>query len=264
MKLSDIRLVCSDLDGTLLPNMGNGLSEEIFPLIRELKGRGVEFCPASGRQFASLQKLFAPVAEDCLFMCDNGAVLFDRQGKLLAKTTMPRALALEIARDFWDGCEGQGEVTLSGENTLYVLRRGLGGWEALNAVGSRCVAITAPEQVPEEIVKVSVYLPGGALPWSERFIPRWATANATLAGPCWIDTTFANKGTGVAGLCRELGIRPEQVLAFGDNYNDQPMLDTVGFPIIMETAHPPLRARYPRRTHRPEDTLRALLDGAEL
>ncbi|MBQ8648161.1 MAG: HAD-IIB family hydrolase [Oscillospiraceae bacterium] len=264
MNLSDIRLVCSDLDGTLLPNMSNGLSDEIFPIIRELKARGVQFCPASGRQFASLQRLFAPVVEDCLFMCDNGAVLFDAQGKLLAKTTMPRALAMEIAHDFWEGCDGQGEVTLSGENTLYVMSRRLGGLEALNAVGSRCVPITAPEQVPEEIVKVSIYLPGGALAWSERFVPRWAHANATLAGPCWIDTTFSNKGTGVEALCRVLNIRPEQVLAFGDNYNDQPMLDAVGWPFIMETAHPPLRVRYPRRTRRPEDTLRALLDGAEL
>lgn len=35
---------------------------EIFEQIRELHRRDILFCPASGRQYTSLRKLFAPVA----------------------------------------------------------------------------------------------------------------------------------------------------------------------------------------------------------
>lgn len=35
-----IKLIASDLDGTLLLNRAQTLPEEIFPLIRELKNRG--------------------------------------------------------------------------------------------------------------------------------------------------------------------------------------------------------------------------------
>ena len=36
-----IKLIASDLDGTLLLNRAQTLPEEIFPLIRELKKRGI-------------------------------------------------------------------------------------------------------------------------------------------------------------------------------------------------------------------------------
>ena len=93
----------------------------------------------------------------------------------------------------------------------------------------------------------------------ERFVPRWKQANCAVAGPLWIDTTFANKGIGVQCVCRTLGIDPAQVMAFGDNYNDETMLDVVGVPYIMDNAAAPLRAKYKNHTPRPEDVLAQLL-----
>ena len=42
-----IRLVCSDLDGTLLQYGKKELEGEIFDQIRELHNRGILFCPES-------------------------------------------------------------------------------------------------------------------------------------------------------------------------------------------------------------------------
>ena len=106
-----IRLICSDLDGTLLPYGQNAISEQIITQVRALAGRGVLFCPASGRQYTSLRKLFAPVADQCVYLCENGGVVC-KDGRVLAKTPMPRPLAEEIARDMWQGSEGRGEVML--------------------------------------------------------------------------------------------------------------------------------------------------------
>ena len=44
-----IRLICSDIDGTLLQYGRKELEDEIFEQIRELHRRGILFCPASGR-----------------------------------------------------------------------------------------------------------------------------------------------------------------------------------------------------------------------
>ena len=60
-------------------------------------------------------------------------------------------------------------------------------------------------------------------------------------------------------VCRILGIDPAQVMAFGDNYNDETMLDVVGVPYIMDNAAAPLRAKYKNHTPRPEDVLAQLL-----
>ena len=67
-----IKLVASDLDGTLLLKGAQSLPEEIFPLIRQLKELGILFVAASGRQYANMKKMFVPVEKDVAFICENG------------------------------------------------------------------------------------------------------------------------------------------------------------------------------------------------
>ena len=43
-----IKLIVSDIDGTLLPYGSAALDEKLFELILRLRERGVIFCPASG------------------------------------------------------------------------------------------------------------------------------------------------------------------------------------------------------------------------
>ena len=74
-----IKLVASDLDGTLLLNGAQSLPEEIFPLIRELKKMGILFVAASGRQYLNMRKLFDPVAGDMAFICENGALAVNQE-----------------------------------------------------------------------------------------------------------------------------------------------------------------------------------------
>ena len=69
-----IKLIATDLDGTLLDPKGN-VPQEIFSLVRRLSARGVLFVPASGRQIDNLEKTFAPVLDACAFIAENGALL---------------------------------------------------------------------------------------------------------------------------------------------------------------------------------------------
>ena len=99
-----IRLVASDIDGTLLQGGARALSDELFGLIRVLKKRGILFCAASGRQYHSLRGLFAPIASRLHYVCENGAVVFGPgdPGPILAKETMERGQALELCREILD------------------------------------------------------------------------------------------------------------------------------------------------------------------
>ncbi len=84
-----IRLVCSDLDGTLLQYGKKELEGEIFDQIRALHDKGILFCPASGRQYTSLRKLFAPVADCCIFLCENGGVIYKDEQCIAQKSHAP-------------------------------------------------------------------------------------------------------------------------------------------------------------------------------
>ena len=145
-----IRLICSDIDGTPLQYGKKELEDEIFEQIRELHRRDILFCPASGRQYTSLCKLFAPVADCCVFLCENGGVIY-KDEQCIAKNPMPRALAEEIANDLWTRSDGQGEVMLSGQNTAYLMERGLGMLKRIPA---------APAMWPTHGIPGTLKLPG--------------------------------------------------------------------------------------------------------
>ena len=53
-----IKLVASDLDGTLLFKGAQSLPEEIFPTDQTVKKNGILFVAASGRQYANMKKCF--------------------------------------------------------------------------------------------------------------------------------------------------------------------------------------------------------------
>ena len=72
-----IKMICSDIDGTLLQYGRQKLEGEIFDQIRALHDRGILFCPASGRQYTSLRLLFEPVADCCVFLCENEMCIRD-------------------------------------------------------------------------------------------------------------------------------------------------------------------------------------------
>lgn len=239
-----IRLVASDIDGTLLTGGASAIPGEIFEHIRRLERRGILFCPASGRQYSSLRRLFAPVADRVPYLCENGAVVFGPGGAVLGKTPMPRAEAEAICRDILEteGCE----VLISGENMSYLVPRrqdisGLMREEKHN----RVTVLERPEDTPEEIVKVSAYCAAGTEAIPAWLAEKWRAFNPAVAGREWLDFTLADKGTGLEQLCAALGIAPAEVMAFGDNWNDVPMLALAGEPWLMETADAPLLARFP-------------------
>lgn len=76
-----------------------------------------------------------------------------------------------------------------------------------------------------------------------------------LGGGPWLDFTVADKGIGLKNLCVALQISLDEVMAFGDNYNDVPMLELAGCAYIMDNAPPPLRRIFPKRCSKVEEVL---------
>lgn len=252
-----IRLIACDIDGTLLQGTQREISPAVLREAARLGERGVRFCPASGRQYHSLRGLFAPIASQLYYVCENGAVVFGPgdPGPVLAKEAMEREQALELCREIldMDGCE----VLISGADTSYLCpKEGDIVDHVRYFVGNRTALVDRPEEIPEDIVKVSAYCRHGAAEVEPLLAPRWrGTWRAAVAGEKWLDFTAADKGRGLRALCGALGIGLDQVLAVGDNYNDVPMLELAGEPWIMEGADPDLLRRFPRHCARVEDVL---------
>ncbi len=254
-----IKLIASDIDGTLLQNGATEIPDEIFEEIDRLEKKGILFCPASGRQYESMRRLFAPVADRVPFLCENGAVIFapGSPGPVLVKIPIPRGDANAICSDILAHAEL--DVLISGERTSYLCPKTDAYVQLIRALGNNVAIVPRPEDIPEDIVKIAACCPGGTAPYEREFAGRWgAKYHAAVAGEIWIDFTLADKGSGLAALCAALGLELGEVMAFGDNFNDLSMLQCAGYPYLMENAADELRAMFPTRCARVVDVLRTL------
>ena len=263
-----IKLIVSDIDGTLLPYGASALDERLFQLIHRLAERGVIFAPASGRQYHSLRALFAPVCDELAYLCENGAIVYgpgpEDKAAVLGKTVMERGMALELTRDI--AALPGGRPLISGANTSYILR-GDEEYERMMRVdkGNNVAVIDRPEDIPEDIIKLATYCPEGTGSVRHALGPKWdSRLSMASAGPDWVDFTIADKALGLETLCKALGVAPDECAAFGDNWNDAPMLKKAGRGYIMATSDPNLRAQFELQCENVEDVLENFLETGEI
>lgn len=256
-----IKLIASDLDGTLLYGRGNSVSEEMFGMIREMKKREIVFAAASGRQYHNMKKLFAPVWQDMAFICENGAAVFYKD-QLIAEQVVPKSELLELV--YLIDADERTEVALSSSTTTYVRPKTEEYLQLLIDVGNHVRVVEEWEEVTEPCVKLAWYEKEGVDHrveyWKEKIKP---PARVVTSGAQWLDILYPNshKGVGIKVLQEYLGITKEESAAFGDNYNDTEMLEAVGYPFAMNSGKEGIIALCPYRTDRVEDSVRRILDG---
>lgn len=255
-----IRLIASDIDGTLLQKGQWSIDPSLFDEIRRLRQAGILFCPASGRQYSSLRRLFAPVAGELTYICENGSVVYGAgsPGPILGCTPMDQPLALELCRSIIR--EPDCEVLISGADTSYLCPKGqVIITHMVEKIRNNVVILDRPEDVPEPILKVAAFCAHGSQAMRPVLEPVWKDRfTIAVAGWEWLDFTQTDKGAGLRLMCDALGIPLDEVLAFGDNFNDAAMLEAAGTPYLMENADPALLARFPNHCSRVEDVLKRL------
>ncbi|MFJ8362096.1 Cof-type HAD-IIB family hydrolase [Streptomyces sp. NPDC093984] len=245
----DIRLVVTDMDGTLLDGSGR-IPDGLWPLLAELRRRGVLFSPASGRQYATLARQFAEADDGMVFVAENGTYVV-RDGVELSSDPLDPAVAARVIattrRLAADGVD-VGAV-LCGKNSAYVERTD----DAFMAEASRYYALLKPVDdlttVEDEFLKVALFDFGPVERTTAPALePLTATHQVVVSGEHWVDimNRTANKGAALRRLQRDLGITPAQTLVFGDYLNDLEMLDAAEWSFAMSNAHPDVvrRARY--------------------
>ena len=232
-----IKLVASDLDGTLLLHKAQSLPEEIFSLIRQLEELGIMFVAASGRQYPNLKRLFGDVADDMMYICENGSVIIYKD-KLVDKTPMDTGLGREIIRAITG--VGQCEVLVSGERTSYLKPKSEAYLVRMRDIVRNDICLVDDlEHIREDYVKISVYDPAGIQNSQDFFLNEFAgRAQACVSGKQWLDYTAqgVNKGSAIKTIQRLMHFDAEECVAFGDNFNDIEMFQAVGHPVVMKQA----------------------------
>ena len=239
-----IKLIATDIDGTLIQDSTPDLYPDIVEKIKELTARGLIFCGASGRQYYSIRNVFRDVADQIAYIAENGAHIH-YQGEDIRLVPMKRDYAEEIIRHIRKFSECDMVVStpkgalLESKNKDFLHMMEFGYQNKF-----RLVEDVLKED--EVILKVAVYRKGSIRELGEaEFIPAWENKVKTcIAGEEWVDfmDESVDKGEAIRFLQEFFGISREETMAFGDSNNDIGMMKAAGKSYAVDTAVPEVKA----------------------
>ena len=261
------KLIAMDLDGTL-----NNDEKKITPRTREAlmaaQSAGIRLALASARPSPGLRK-----ERDALCMRENGGVLMAYNGgrivdaatdRVLFETCMPLEAAQEVLRAL-----EKLPVTpiLDDGRQFYVTDRN--GYKVDYECRNNNMSCVEVENLAEFLqfapVKILMSVDPAAIAGVQaqiaQLLPAELAVVQTAAFYLEVIPRAIDKGRGLVQICRALGLRPAEVIAFGDAENDIPMLRTAGVGVAMGNADAAVKAAADRMTRsNNEDGIAAALE----
>lgn len=237
-----IKLVASDLDGTLLAPDGS-LPEGIFQAIRKLHTKGIAFVPASGRQLAALEQMFGPVLDDILLLAENGAIVSHGR-QLLYCEGIPREDVFTALRAA-EKIPSTYPLLCTPECAYY--ERGDETFLSYVKASYVCNAQASLDRIAqsETVCKIAVFDALGPENNAMKKLPQALTHLRVIqSGGDWLDISAktTDKGRAMRFIQKRLSLSPEECAAFGDHMNDYEMLLACGHSYVTENGYPPLRS----------------------
>ncbi|ASC71964.1 Sugar phosphatase YidA [Halomicronema hongdechloris C2206] len=246
---SDIQLIVLDIDGTLA-GANNQVSKPVKQALAAAQQQGIAVAIATGRMYCAAVRFHQAIASSLPLLAYQGALIKDpRGGRVYRHSPLPRNLALTLLDELapWETQQAI-SIHLYIDDQLHV-RQILSETEAYAArSGIQPLAVGDLKQLllqrPQlQTTKLLAQSPN-PITVSQLLAalrPRYAT-NAlylTQSVQTFLEATspMANKGAAVRYLAETLlQLRPQQVMAIGDNFNDLEMIQYAGIGIAMADA----------------------------
>jgi Cof subfamily protein (haloacid dehalogenase superfamily) len=242
MYFKDIKLVATDMDGTLL-NAAKELPVNFLPVFRQLSARGILFAAASGRQFYNIRNQFKAIQDELVFIAENGSYVAYRGQELLVQAldrqTVDRLIA--IARDIPDAF-----IILCGKKQAYIENDTPEFVKNVNMYYDRWEKVDDLLQVGDDtFLKIAVCdLAGSENNSYLHFKHLENELEVKVSGSIWLDLShkLANKGRAINMIQKHFGIDFNETMVFGDYLNDLEMMKEGYFSYAVENAHTDVKA----------------------
>ena len=242
--MTNIRMIATDIDGTILPSGRNLIPERVLNALAEALRRGIAVVPASGRLLSAIPRELMELPGLPFAISCNGASVTDlHTGECIYDRRIPEGRAAELLE----------KLTHYDVYTCVYLPEGAFNWDRIHpglwktypnridffSQNRRNNLAEFVEKHGQRAEKIFV----AVFDQKERDRIRREFAEFTdihvTSSSRWnleINHAGADKGQALAWLARRRGLRAEQVLAMGDNENDFTMLTYAGTVIVPENA----------------------------
>lgn len=276
-----LRLIAIDIDGTLL-NPQFQISEADLAALRRANGEGIEVIVVTGRRHAFALPIVQQLGFDLWLISSNGAITRSLAGETFHRDLLPQSTCRDLVRTMQE-FRGQTVLTFDSEGAgtiviehLRELEGSIKRWLEKNmeyiqfVIPIEDALTTDPVQAmfcgPVALMQQALRTLGGCgLPITvlrTEYPGRDLSIVDVLNAGC-------SKGHALERWTNYRGIKREQVMAVGDNYNDIEMLTFAGRPFIMGNASAELLGRGWTQTRSNAESgvaaaIEAVLDGRSL
>ena len=240
-----IRMIAVDLDGTLLAGKSN-LPEENVRALRRAMDAGVQVAIVSGRMIESTLPIAEAIGVNAPMSLFNGAMLYDLRSDAILSGTM---LSMETARRILRELERIGVHTQAFPGRGFYMEKA-DAWSAYytDKVGVTGIetGVKLSEWLETDVFKLLCLGESAELSAVQaKLIPMFPEATFVKSADTHLEIVArgVDKATGLRELSAKLGIAPEEIIAFGDEMNDLPMIEFAGTGYAMENGAAELRAR---------------------
>ena len=235
------KLVATDLDGTLLHTDGT-VTARTRAALTAVEDLGVTVVFVTGRPIRWMRDLWEHVGDHGLAVCSNGGVVYDVPARAVRSARpIPVDVALEVADRLREAVPGTTfaveRTTGFGKEPSFMERYPLPDDMQVGPLAELLDELTVKllarhEELPAEEFWVAAERAVGHL-----VTTTWSSVGALVE----ISAAGVTKATTLALLCDELGVRADEVVAFGDMPNDLAMLEWAGTSYAMANGHPSVR-----------------------
>ena len=242
--MKHIKLVASDLDGTLL-NKNKEITPRLFDALKKLDELGIYFVPSTGRPFGTVPKAIKELPFLKYVITSNGAAIYDaaEQKNIIENFLTPEAVdaVIKIAKEL----PVITEYFIEGK--AYIAKDIYDDLAPFNLTESHVTYIknsrTPVEDFWNEMKRNNTVLENINLVFADMELRKetWdrlkalglASVTAATTKNIEITSLFATKAKALEKLCEVLGFTRENVLAMGDGDNDMPMIEFAGIGVAM-------------------------------
>jgi Cof subfamily protein (haloacid dehalogenase superfamily) len=244
--VSSFKMVALDMDGTLL-NRDHQLSDRTIASVKMIADAGLTVLLATGRMTSAVKNHLEKLGTPGLVVSHNGALVKDvRTGKIYHHETVPKEVVTKVL-ELLDGKKTV--IHFNFDDNIYLavsnpyserysqeLQVSLTYASSLKCFEGEPTSILLMDN--QEVLKQVLTTV------SNDFLGQFDYVMAPWQSNVWrlqFLATNTSKGKGVLQVAKRLGVKPEEIISFGDSYNDMDMLQHTGLGIAMGNAVPELK-----------------------
>jgi len=248
----EYKIVFSDVDGTLLNSNHKVLPGTLYG-IRSLQEKNIPFVIISARSPSGIYPILKENNFNCSIICYSGGLILDNNRNILYSRGFEKKVASDVisfiennqldcswniySLDTWIVKDKKDPRIIREENIVHA--QSIEGTIDLledDAPIGKILCMCNPEKILDIEKSLKEAFPQLSIVKSSDILLE-------------IMATGITKSTAVHKLCEVLNIPIEATVAFGDNYNDVEMLETVAKPFLMGNAPEELKKKFPNITN---------------